>query len=71
MQYMLFSYPLENTEIGTALIHHVQGKLSWSNFVIIYMCKKCPNTPVIRSLFYPFISTYDIYYQQFFEMLLN
>ena len=49
--------PLANTGIGTALIHHVHGKLSWSSSVIIYMCKKCPNTPVIRSLIYQFIFT--------------
>ena len=49
--------PLENTELGTALIHHVHGTLSWFSLVIIYMCKKCPNTPVIRSLIHPFIFT--------------
>ena len=49
--------PLENTEIGTALIHHVNGKLSWSSLVIIYMCKKVSNTSVIRSLIHPFIFT--------------
>ena len=32
--------PLENTEIGTALLHHVHGTLSWFSLVIIYMCKK-------------------------------
>ena len=37
--------PLENTEIGTALIHHVHGKLSWSSLVIIYMCKKVSKYP--------------------------
>ena len=42
--------PLKNTEVGTALIHHVHVKLSWSSLVI----EKCPNTPVIRSLIYPF-----------------
>ena len=52
---------IKNTEIGTALIHHVNGKLSWFSLVIKYLClvikcaKKCPNTPVIRSLIYSFI----------------
>ena len=49
--------PLENTEIGTALIHHVHETLSWFSVVIMYMCKKCPNTPVIRSRIHPFIFT--------------
>ena len=35
--------PLENTEIGTALIHHVHVKLSWSS--LIYMCKKVSEYP--------------------------
>ena len=31
--------PLENTEIGTALLHHVHGTFSRFNLVIIYKCK--------------------------------
>ena len=66
--------PLENTEIGIALIHHVHAKLSWSSLVIIYMCKKWSNTPGIRSLIHAFtltLSPYDIYYQQISEILSN
>ena len=37
--------PLEKTELGTALIHHIHGKLSWSSLVIIYMCKKVSEYP--------------------------
>ena len=49
--------PLENTETGTALLHHVHGTLSWFSLVIIYMCKFFSNTPVICSLIHPFIFT--------------
>ena len=37
--------PLENAEIGTALIHHVYVKSSWSSLVIIHMCKTVSEYP--------------------------
>ena len=56
---------LENTEIITALIHSVQGKLSWSRLVIIYMCiqvSEYPSHSLTFSLiyFYPPPPPYDI-----------
>ena len=66
--------PLENTEIGTALIHHVHGKLSWSSFVIIYMCKQVseyPSYSFTYLLIYFHPPPYDIYYQHISEILFN
>ena len=46
--------PLQKTEIGTAIIHHIHGKLSWSSLVIIYMCKKVSEYPSHLFTHYPY-----------------
>ena len=67
--------PLENTEIGTALIPHVHGKLSRSSLVIIYMCKKVSDYHSHSFTYLPIFfhppPPYDIYYQQISEILSN
>ena len=79
MQYVIF-IPLdvqklsllENTEIGTALIHHVHGKLSWSGSVRIYMCKKVSEYPSHSFTYLPIYfhpPPYNIYYQQISEIV--
>ena len=67
--------PLENTKIGTALIHHLHGTLSWFSLVIFYMCKKTSEYPS-HSLTYSPIYFHlpppphsdDVYYQQISEI---
>ena len=74
---MLQLSPLENTEICTALIHHVHhvhGMLSWSSLVIIYMCKKVSEYPNHSFSYSPiyFPPPPDvIYYQRMSEILLS